>query len=164
MRKLIVLGLVLLALWAMGRLPFHAADVAELLPVRTVLVDREGNKVSVDAGIGVRGVGDTLSEALASLRERASGRIFFGTAEQVILTDRAVDLLPEALDEPSFRPAAGVYLTTERDLDPDAAADYLSTHSSNLTLIRLKALREQGEEVTLPVLRRVGGGFCVSPE
>ena len=164
MRKLISLILVLLALWAMGRLPFRARDVAELLPVRTVLVDREGNEVTVDAGTGVRGVGDTISEALASLRERASGRIFFGTAEQVILTDRAAELLPQALEEPAFCPAAGVYMTPDRTLDPEAAADYLSTHSSNLTLIRLKALLEQKEQVQLPVLRREGGGFCVSPE
>ena len=164
MKKLLALVLLLAFLSALGRLPFHASDVAELLPVRTVVIGCDGTEYTVDVGAGVRGIGHSLAEALGSLRERVSGTVFFGTAEQVILTEQAADVLPEVLDEPAFRPAAGIYLTPEEDPDPEAAADYLAAHSSNLTLMRLKARLLAGEETPLPVLRRAGGGYTVSAD
>ena len=161
MKKLKAVILILLVLWALGRLPFRARDVAELLPVRTVLIGREGKIITVDVGAGAKGTGATLHAALDSLRERVTGKVFFGTAEQVILTEEAADVLPQALEEPAFRPAAGIYLTPEEDLDPEAAADYLASHSSNLTLIRCRALLLEGEDPRVPVLRRANGGFTV---
>ncbi len=161
MKKLIAPALLLLALGALGKLPFRAADVAELLPVRTVLIGRDGTEYTVDVGAGVRGVGKTIDDALDALRERVSGTVFFGTAEQVVLTEKAADALPAVLDEPAFRPAAGIYLTPEEDLDPEAAADYLAAHSSNLTLMRLKARLLAGETTPLPILRKAGGGYTV---
>ena len=161
MKKLIKWGLILAALCALGVLPFKATDVAELLPVRTVIVTRSGRELTVDVGAGVRAVGKTLSEALRTLRQEVTGEVFFQTAEQIVVAEDAQDAVPQVVNEPSFRPAAGLYLTEDADADPEELADYLHTHASDTTLTQARAALLSGREPELPILRRSHGGWRV---
>ena len=161
MRKLLRIVAVLAVLWALGLLPFRGTDVAELLPVKTVIVTHRGNTYTVDVGAGVRALGRTLSEALQALREESTGKVFLPTAEQVILTEGDPVTVAEVTSEEAFRPAAGIYLTPDLNPDPDALGDYLAGHSSNTTLKDVRAALETGESPEIPVVAERDGGYRV---
>ena len=158
MKKLMKLLLLAGVLAYFGFLPFHGADIRELVPARTVIVTRSGAQYEMDVGAGVRGIGKTLEEALASLKERVTGVLFVQTANQVVIKDPAI--LPDVTSSSAFRPGASAYLTRD-DPDPEALADWLEERPAGLTLTRCRALRARGETPELPVLSVVEGGFTV---
>lgn len=164
MKKLLKWGALVLILGALGILPFRGTDVAELLPVRTVIVSRAGAEYEVDVGAGVKAAGSTLHEALENLRRRVSGTVFYRTAEQVVITEQAQDVLEQVVAEPAFRPAAELYLTPDTALDAKAVSEYLSAHSGGVTITEAKARLSREEAPGLPELRRTGGGFEIRPE
>ena len=155
----LVLGAALAALWS---LPFRATDVAELLPIKTVVITRAGDSYTVDVGAGVRAAGKTVGEALELLRERVTGSAFFRTAEQVILSPAAAAAgLSQVAEEPELRPAAGVYLTPDPDPDPHRIGAYLAAHPADTTILRVRARLLAGEDPKLPILRAESGGYRV---
>ena len=72
---LLTLGVVLT-----GSLPFTSHDEGELRPVKTVLVRVEGNQVSLETDMGDAGTGNSWDAAMADLKAKAPGTVFFGTA------------------------------------------------------------------------------------
>lgn len=164
MRKVVRFLLLAAVLAALGLLPFRATDAAKLIPVRAVIVTRDGGSYTVDVGQAVRGVGRTLSEALEDLRAGVSGEIFFPTAEEIVVTDTGDDFagtVTAVTEESAFQPAAGLYRTEEHGLDASAVAAYLAAHPSEVTLVRVRGALHAGEPVALPTLRVEGGGFAV---
>ena len=161
MKKLLSLLLIVGALAALGLLPFRATDAAKLLPVRTVIVTKSGERYTVDVGAGVRAVGRTLSEALERLREEVTGVVFLPTAEQVIVTEPADDALEAVAEETAFRPAAGIYRTPETAPDAEAVGAYLDSHASNVTLLDLRIALASGRRPRVPTLRTADGGWRV---
>ena len=161
MKRILRWALVLAVLISLGRLPFRAEDVAELVPVKTVIISGSGEEYTVDVGAGIRAAGKTLEEALEHLREQAVGRIFFGTAEQVVVTDAAADALEDVIGQSAFRPAAGLYRTPAEGLDPERVGAYLSTHRSNTTILQVKARRLAGLAPEIPVLVPTRCGYLV---
>lgn len=160
--RILVLVLVLAVLW---RLPFRGVDVAKLIPVKTVVVTRSGDAYTVDVGAGVRGVGRTLSDALADLRDCVSGEIFFPTAEQVIVAEPegpGTGLLEAVAEEPSFRPAAGVYRSPEAEPDAEAVGKYLQSHPADTTIMDLRAALRAGEAPKLPLILSAHGGYRIA--
>lgn len=161
MKKLVFLLLVVVALAAMGLLPFRAEDAAGLLPVKTVIVTKTGEEYVVDVGAGVRAVGQTLQEALDRLREEVTGEVFLPTAEQVIVTEPAEDAVEAVAEETAFRPAAGIYRTPDPFPDAEAMGAYLASHPSNVTILDVRAALAQGRTPAVPVIRSVDGGYRV---
>lgn len=161
MKKLLRILLVCALLGALGLLPFHASDAARLLPVKTIVVTRSGEEYIVDIGAGVRAVGRSLTEALARLKEEVTGVVFLPTAEQIILTEPAEETAEAAAAEEAFRPAAGIYRTPDPEPDARAMGAYLSTHTSNTTVLDLRAALAVGRELRLPVIRAAEGGYRV---
>lgn len=161
MKKLLLILAVLVILGALELLPFRAVDAAKLLPVKTVIITRSGERYEVDIGAGVRAVGRTLSEALERLREEVTGEVFLPTAEQVILTEPAADALEAVAEEPSFRPAAGVYRCPDPNPDAEALGRYLSSHPSNYTILDVRAALAQGQRPLPPRVLRTAGGYRV---
>ena len=154
----VLIAVILGALWT---LPFRGSDVAELLPVETVIVSRSGPGFVVDAGVGVLGRGGTAAAALKTLREEASVELFFRTAEQIVITESAADSLAEVVWQQDFRPGAGVYLTPVETPDAEAIGRYLAAHDSNTTLTDVRAALLAGEKPRVPVIVPVDGGYLV---
>ena len=75
MRKVVRFLLLAAVLAALGLLPFRATDAAKLIPVRAVIVTRDGEAYTVDVGQAVRGVGRTLTEALAAYFETEKAKV-----------------------------------------------------------------------------------------
>ena len=158
MKRICIFFLALAGLAYFGLLPFRAHDVAQLLPVETVIVTRDGGQYCVDIGAGVRAVGRTLSEALDRLQEQVSGVLFFQTAEQVIVTEAAADAIPAVAEQARFRPAAGLYSSPEAP-DAHAVSDYLKTRSASLTVGEAKAALAEGRTPQPPRIVPAGGGY-----
>ena len=161
MKKMLWIALLLAALTALGALPFRGTDVAELIPVRTIFVTRSGRMYTVDVGAGIRSMGRTVREALQALRDEASGEVFYDTAEQVIVQETAQDAVNEIAELPELRPAAGLWLTPEKDLNVEAAGDYLSAHKGDLTIMEVRAELLSGRQPRIPILTQTDGGFRV---
>lgn len=128
------------ALTAVFGLPFREFDAGKLLPVRTVQAAKTADGVKLVSEIG-EAEGASWTEAVAALRESASGDVFFDTAEQLVVC--APSLLPEILDSGELRPSAQVYFADELT-DPEGLNEYLSAHESELTVadVRQELLRE----------------------
>ena len=161
MKKLLWILLALAVLAYFGLLPFHASDVAQLLPVETVIVTRSGTQYRVDVGAGVEGVGDSVRAALDALREHASGIVFFQTAEQVVVSEEATDAVEEIVTDEQFRPSAGLYRTDETALRAHDLTPYFRTRHTPLTVGRARAALTEGAPVCLPLLVRADGGYDV---
>ncbi len=128
------------ALTASFGLPFREYDTGKLLPVRTVQAARTPQGVKIVTEIG-EAEGENWQEAVAALREGASGDVFFDTAEQLVVCDSS--LLPEILESGDLRPSAQVYEANEL-CDPNGLNEYLSAHESDRAVadVRYDLLRE----------------------
>ena len=129
-------------LTAIFGLPFRAYDTEKLLPVRTVQAARtEGGAVRLVTEIGTA-EGATWAEAVAALRESASGDVFFDTAEQLVACSPS--LLPDIVESGDLRPAAQVYFA-DAPTDPEGLNAYLRAHESGRTIadVRYALLREE---------------------
>lgn len=161
MKKLLFILFAVLVLGALDLLPFRAEDAAKLLPVKTVVVTRSGDEYVVDVGAGVRAVGRTLKEALDRLKEEVTGEVFLPTAEQVVITEPAEGAVEAVAEETDFRPAAGIYRTPDPAPDPEALGEYLASHSSNVTILDVRAALALGQTPQIPTVRRAEGGYRV---
>lgn len=120
-----------IALTAIFGLPFRAYDTQKLLPVRTVqatITERGAVKIVTEIG---EAEGTTWAQAVAALREKASGDVFFDTAEQLVVCSPA--LLPDIVESGDLRPAAQVYFA-DALTDPAGLNEYLSAHESERTV------------------------------
>lgn len=161
MKKLFSLLAVLAILALLGWLPFHAHDVAELVPAQTIIVTRSGDTYTIDIGAGVRAVGSSIKSALAALKEQVSGVLFFQTADQILLVGASPQDVAQAAAEPAFRPAAKLYLSQDPGLDPGKVTAYLAAHEEGVTLSQVRASQLCGEALTVPTLYPTDGGFVI---
>lgn len=125
----------LTAVAVLSRLPHPARDISKLDPVQTVYIYMEGDTLHMETDTGDLGSGHTLTEAAQSMKENADAEIFLETAEYLILS-------PDVPISEDFythlRPSCRVCFMESRP-DLTAAAAYLSIHTPDLTLAKLRA-------------------------
>lgn len=129
-------------------LPFQEHETARLLPMKTVQVELTADGVHLVSEIG-EGSGANWNAAVQNLRANAPGEVFFDTAEQLILCDRAVTIVPEILEDGTLRPAAQVYRADALQ-EPEGLNDYLAAHESALTLGALRAYIAEDASYQIP--------------
>lgn len=142
-----------LLLLALGTLlltrPFSASDVARLKPVEVIRVSTVSHGVCVETDTGDRGEGKTLAQAFANLKTTADGDIFLETADRLLVSPLAVDLLPELTEY--LRPGCNICVELGA-VELDAVSDFLNIHEPGVTLQDHRA----GEKA-LPVLYMIDG-------
>lgn len=159
MKKRIGLGLLLLAIVAAaGWLPFQSSDVAQLVPIETLVVSLDDGWVILDGGEAL-GRGKNWEEAWEDLHHGADGRVFLGTVEQVVMSGAAVELLSDAAWNEEIRPAAAVCTSLGSTPDPEEATAYLSAHNGGVTLQQVRVALLKQETIKLPVLVQTEGGL-----
>lgn len=158
MKGLIWLALVAIALRVSGLIPFSSTEIADLLPVQTLTVDVAEGQVKLDAG-ECTGQGDSWQTALEDLRQGAEGIVFLGTAEQVVLTQEATELLPEVVESGILRPGAVVCACPGELPAPKEITEYLSAHNGGVTLRQVQSALLEGVAIKLPVLVETEGGL-----
>lgn len=141
-----------------GLVPFESRDVAELVPVQTLTVTVEENRVVLDGG-DCRGTGGDWNAALADLEQSGDGTVFLGTAEQIVLSDTALALLPDVIRCPRLRPAAVVCICAGDPPEPETVTDYLSAHDAGVTIQQIQAATLAGQGIALPRLAQTEGGL-----
>ncbi len=146
------------ALSVTGLMPFVRSDVASLVPVETLTVELREGQVVLDGG-DCQGYGEDWDSALADLRHSGDGTVFLGTAEQVVLSEAALCLLPDVLRSTDLRPAAGVYVCSGELPKPEEAAKFLSAHGTGMTIQKVQAVLLRGEGLALPMLVQTEGGL-----
>ena len=156
--KRIVWLLLAVGLKMSGLLPFESNDVAKLAPVEALTVTVREGQVILDGG-RCRGCGETWDEALEDLHHGAEGTVFLGTAEQVILSQEAVELLPQVVRCRQLRPAAAICICRGTLPEPEEAAAYLNAHDAGVTLRQVQAAMLQGRGIALPMLENTEGGL-----
>ena len=124
--------------------------MGKLIPVELVQILRTEQGYVVRTDTENRGSGETLSQAFADLKDKASGEIFLETAEYVLLTENARDCVRNLSGY--FRPGTQIYQAPPLE-DLAFAAEYLGQHSVSSPLFRLE---EAGE---LPCLVKQEGGL-----
>lgn len=144
-----------------GLLPFEQRDVGDLLPVRALVVSREGRTLVLDGGKGLCGRGETWDAAMDDLRASAAGDPFFGCTGEVIFGTDAAEAMQEAARDGALRPAARVYLTADEP-DPEEAADFLDAHPGKVTLQELRAAALEGRKTAPPLLICENGRYELS--
>lgn len=160
-KKIVLLAVLAAALRLSGLLPFESSDVAELVPVRALVVCMQAEKVVLDGG-DCHGVGADWNSAWEDLHSSADGHVFLGTADHVVLCGNAVSLLPQVASSRELRPAASVCVCPDSVPDAEEAADYLDAHDGGVTLQQVRALQLRAGTVQLPQLMQTEGGLRLS--
>ncbi len=131
------------------RLPHTGTDVAKLEPVELVYVDSRQGEYYICTDTGQQGRGNTAAKAVADLKATASGRVFLGTAEHLLVTPSAQKSIGKFA--PYLRPDCSVALA-QGEPDMEKAAPFLDAHDPGVTLNDYRAGRK-----ILPVLRMEEG-------
>lgn len=127
MKPWIIGVIAILLVWG---LPFRGYDTEKLLPIRCVQAQRESDRIHILSEAG-EGFGASWEEAVRDLREKATGEVFFDTAEQAVFSD--MTLAREAAESGDLRPAAEVFFRTTME-DPAQLYAYYSQHGSELKI------------------------------
>lgn len=158
MKRMILAACAVAALSLTGTMPFAGTDVAELLPVQTLTVDRKQGQVILDGGL-CRGTGENWAAALEDLEAGAEGEVFLGTAEQVLLTEEALEVLPDVIRCARLRPAAVICVCRGELPEVEDVTVYLSAHDAGVTIQKVQAAMVRGGSIRLPVLEQMKGGL-----
>lgn len=158
MKQIVWFVLLAAALSMTGLLPFESNDVASLMPVEALTVDLRDDRVTL-RGKDCQGHGSDWQSALEDLRKSGTGTVFLGTAEQVVVAQRADSLLPDIIRSEALRPAAVICVCPGEPPKPEEAAEYLSAHDAGVTIQKVQAAMLRGEGVKLPVLLKTEGGL-----
>lgn len=137
-----------LAALALLLLPQRGAEVGKLLPVETLLIEKQAGQYRVSADTGSAGRGDSLEKAVDALRAEAPGILFLDTADYVLLTGEAEDSMEKLQDY--VRPGTRVY-KLEGTAELSEIGPFLKTHGPDAPLYRL-----QKREMQLPKLTAEG--------
>ena len=123
--------------------PAKPVNIGDLLPIQAVAVYREDNRFRIETDTGDLGFGDTVSLALHSMRDTASGIIYLDTAEYLILTKDTLDAAEELRKE--LKPNVRLCMATN-PLELTEVSGYLQVHGD---LPKLKAWSKGSE---LPII------------
>ena len=143
MKKWILLGAL-----AMLLLPQRGTEVGKLLPVETLLIEKQAGQYRVSTDTGNTARGDSLEKAVDALRAEAPGILFLDTADYVLLAGAAEDCMEKLPDY--VRPGTRVY-KMEGTAELPEIGSFLKTHGPNAPLYRL-----QKGELRLPKLTAEG--------
>lgn len=143
MKKWIWLGALALLL-----LPQRGTEVGKLLPVETLLIEKQAGQYRVSTDTGHTARGDSLEKAVDALRAEAPGILFLDTADYVLLTGEAEECTEKL---PNYvRPGTRVY-KLEGTVELSEIGPYLKTHGPDTPLYRL-----QKRELQFPKLMAEG--------
>ena len=123
-------------------------DVATLEPVQTVHLSTDGQKICLQTDTGAKGSGKTLDDALRSMHETSSSRVFLDTADYLIIAPELIDLLPAVED--LLRPSCRICLENGKP-DMEQVGAFLKIHKPEITMKDYLA----GEHL-LPILKITG--------
>lgn len=124
------------AVLLLPRMEHTGTDISRLEPVELVWVSMDESGVEIKTDTDAAGYGKNLASAVEDLHATASAVVFLETAEYLLLSGSAEELLPELYQ--LLRPACRVCLT-DGETDLEGAAAYLRAHPPEGKLLDCRA-------------------------
>ena len=131
MRRWIVYLMALFITAAVGILPFRGTDVGKLLPVETVRLTKQDDKILLETDTAGYGIGNDIQSALENLKATAMGNVFLDTADYLIVTPGGEDLLLELYA--FLRPNCSICIQLG-NAEVAKITEFLENHEPELTL------------------------------
>lgn len=132
-------------------IPMRGTDVGQLIPVEVIAISESGGIVNVRTDTGDWGVGATLAEAFADLKDTSPGIIYLDTAAYLLLEPGMEDT--EGLAG-YLKGNTRVYLAKE-GIPLEGITGYLSVNRSE---VKLKELDHMDE---IPTITEEGGRYKI---
>lgn len=148
MKKWLFFLIILVAVAFLPKLQNAGTDVAQLLPVQTVAITRQGGQIVLRTDTVASGVGEDFTEALENLHATTPARVFLETAEYLLIDPALLNLLPSLLND--LRPSCRV-CKLEGEGDLTLVGDYLRIHQPKSAL--LACLSDPAQIPTLKLTR-----------
>ena len=104
-------------------------------------------------------MGETWEAAWEDLHHGAAGTVFLNTAEYVVLSGSAVQLLETVVWDESLRPAAEIFAALGNTPDPKETASYLNGKQAGPTIQQLRTALVGEQAIELPLLLETEGGL-----
>lgn len=115
--------------------PIERTDVGELQPVELIHMYREGKQIVLGTDTEDSGHGATVEEAFRNLEDTTPGIIFLDTADYLMVSENAEDLIGELRSY--LKPCVRVCVA-EKGIKLAEAAEYLAIHSPKATIGEVK--------------------------
>ena len=131
MRRLIYM----LLLAALLFIPLQRVNIADLLPIETLAVYMEEGQVVLETDTTHKGIGETVEQALAALKENTSKVVYLDTAEYLLISEDAAEQI-EAL-RAHLKDSVKVAVCEAKGKVKEAA-EYLRLHQKMPTLEQWK--------------------------
>lgn len=106
-------------------IPMRGMDIGKLRPVGLIQLYKEEGHVFIVTDTGDSGRGRTVNEAFVNLEETTTGVIFLDTADYLLISEAAKEVLSELRQyaKPNI-----LICIAEKEVDPIQAAEYLTVH------------------------------------
>lgn len=118
--KLFLVGILVLEL-----LPSAGREISRLRPAELLYITEISSGFRICTDTGDLGEGMTIAEAAENLRQTAPGEVFLDTVTLVVVDEKAQESLPELRKH--LRSCVRI-CRSEGEIDPKAAAEYLTAH------------------------------------
>ncbi len=128
-RRWVIAGLVLAGL--LTKTPQYGTDVARLLPIEVIQMEKRGNRIYLYTDTEAQGVGATIQEAVENMKQTAPGTVFLETADYLLVDRESLPYLPESAEY--IRPGSKLCIA-EESLDLQKTAQFLAVHTPSTTL------------------------------
>lgn len=125
-------------------IPVRRLDVGDLIPVQTVWLYRENDRIVLETDTKDKGTGTTLEEALENLEENCIGIIYLDTAEFLLVSENAVDQL---MPIKAFLKGSVKVCRWDQSAGVEEAGKYMAAHKIGLPL------RQCREDKEPPILK-----------
>ena len=113
-----------------------------LKPAELLYISGNPEQIVIETDLGETGKGGSICEAVADMRETATGKVLLDTVEQLIADRKVLSTLQEA--PLLFRPAVMVWIG-EGKIDPERAAEFLRGRKGGKTLLEIRTASETAE-------------------
>jgi hypothetical protein len=149
--KRIILYIIICALTLL--IPVERMDIAKLRPVETVILQKQGDVVTIATDTDDSGQGTDALQALQNMKETAKGIIYLDTAQYLLVSEDAADLVQQL--RPHLKHSVTLY-KCELIVDTKEVSRYLDIHGNGPKLKVWKT----GD--SMPVLRQAGERLILS--
>lgn len=104
--------------------PVEKLDAAKLIPVEALALSMEEGQVVLKTDMNNMGMGSTVEDAVADLKERSTGVVYLDTARYLLVAEEAEKYMPRIEAYMNVRVKKGTYLGG----DVGEEAKYLDAH------------------------------------
>ncbi|MBQ4640986.1 MAG: hypothetical protein IJB47_00005 [Oscillospiraceae bacterium] len=123
MKRIVIYIILLAVLWLV---PVKGSDVGKLQPVEVVFIYRDQGQIIMETDTKDKGVGATVEEALANLKDTTPGIIYLDTAEYLLLAEDTTDVAEQLR---RILKKTVQICTADRGIDLSLVARFLPAHS-----------------------------------